>query len=65
MGVGRFPETVVRCSFKKCCMRSALDGTEDDILREDAVADADSLKSGAEKTDTESEEISGSDPDSA
>ena len=52
-------------SLKKRCITNALEGTEDDILWEDAVADADSSKSDAGKTDTESEEISDSDPDSA
>jgi len=29
------PESIVVRSFKKCCISSALDGSEDDILWED------------------------------
>jgi hypothetical protein len=35
------PESIILRSFKKCCISSALDGSEDDILWEDDGEDED------------------------
>ena len=35
------PESIIVRSFKKCCIRNALDGSDDDILWEDAGEDKD------------------------
>ena len=35
------PESTIVRSFKKCCISNALDGSEDDILREDDGEDKD------------------------
>jgi len=35
------PESIIVRSFKKCCISNALDGSKDDILREDDVEDKD------------------------
>jgi hypothetical protein len=35
------PENIIVRSLKKCCTSNALDGSEDDILREDDVEDKD------------------------
>ena len=35
------PESIIVRSFKKCCISNALDGSEDDILREDDGEDKD------------------------
>jgi hypothetical protein len=35
------PESIIGRSFKKCCIRNALDGSEDDILWEDDGEDKD------------------------
>jgi hypothetical protein len=35
------PESIIVRSFKKCCIRSALDGSEDDIVWKDDVEDKD------------------------
>jgi hypothetical protein len=35
------PENIIVRSFKKCCISNALDGSEDDILREDDGEDKD------------------------
>jgi len=35
------PESIIIRSFKKCCISNALDGSEDDIVREDDVKDKD------------------------
>ena len=34
-------ESIIVRSFKKCCINNALDGSEDDILREDDGEDID------------------------
>jgi hypothetical protein len=35
------PQSIIVRSFKKCCLSNALDGYEDDILREDDGEDKD------------------------
>ena len=35
------PESIIVRSFKKCCISNALDGSEDDILREEDDEDKD------------------------
>jgi hypothetical protein len=35
------PDSIIVRSFKKCCICNALDGSEDDILREDDGEDKD------------------------
>ena len=35
------PESIIVRSFKECCIRNALDGSEDDILWEDDGEDKD------------------------
>ena len=54
------PESIIFRSFKKCCIRNALDGSEDDILREDDgedkgdsdwVTDSDSVMSDDGESD--------------
>jgi hypothetical protein len=35
------PESIIIRSFKKCCISNALDGSEDDIVRENDVGDKD------------------------
>jgi len=35
------PESIIIRFFKKCCIKNALDGSEDDILREDDGEDKD------------------------
>ena len=63
MGVGcmeSLPESIIVRSFKKCCISSALDGSEDDILWEgdgedednsDWVTDNDSVMSDHGESD--------------
>ena len=48
------PESIIVRSFKKCCISSVLDGTEDDILWEDDndwVTDNDSVMSDDGESD--------------
>ena len=54
------PESIIVRSFTKCCISNALDGSEDDILREDDgedkddsdwVTDKDSVMSGDGESD--------------
>jgi hypothetical protein len=47
------PESIIVRSFKKCCICSALDGSEDDIVWEDDVEDKDD-SGWVESTDNDS-----------
>jgi hypothetical protein len=47
------PESIIVRSFKKCCISNALDGSEDDIVREDDVEEKDD-SDRVESTDNDS-----------
>jgi hypothetical protein len=47
------PESIIVRSFKKCCIRNALDGSEDDILSMDNV-EAKDASDWVDSTDNDS-----------